>query len=159
MFKLGKNSLKKLEGVDPRLQALAKRAIELTEVDFAVTYGLRTKEEQAELVKKGYSKTMNSRHLTGHAIDVAAWVNGRINYDLQNMYKIAQAFRVAAKELNIPIRWGGCWKDLQTLETIEEMADCVQAYVKSKQYRGKDGKLRSSALVDTPHFEIPRGQE
>ena len=158
-FYLGKASLRRLEGVDPRLQALAKLAIQKTTVDFSVTYGLRTKEEQIELVKKGFSKTMNSRHLTGHAIDVAAWHNGAIDYNYDRMYLIAQGFRLASEELDLTIRWGGCWTDLRQLKTVDQMKDCVQAYIKRKQYRDSQGRLRSSALVDTPHFEIPRGAE
>lgn len=155
-FVLGEGSIKKLEGVDPRLIALANLAIKKTKQDFAVTYGLRTKEEQTELLKKGFTKTMNSRHLTGHAIDVAAWHDGKIDYDYERMYTIAQGFREAAEELDLTIRWGGCWSNLRSLKTVDQMKACVEQYIKSKQYRDEKGKLRSSALVDMPHFEIPR---
>ena len=75
-FVLGARSLKNLEGVNPNLIKVVKRAIEISPVDFAVIEGVRTKARQAELVKKGASKTMNSRHITGHAVDIAPYVGG-----------------------------------------------------------------------------------
>ena len=80
-YKLGKKSLSTLEGVDPRLVKVIKRAIEVTEVDFTITEGLRTKATQALYVKQGKSQTMNSKHLDGLAVDLAAWVNGTINWN------------------------------------------------------------------------------
>ena len=73
-FKLGKRSLSNLEGVHPDLVKVVNRAIELTQVDFTVIEGLRTKERQAQLLKEKKTTTKNSRHLTGHAVDLAAWV-------------------------------------------------------------------------------------
>ena len=75
-FVLGDGSLKKLVGVNPNLVAVVKRAIQLSDVDFRVTEGLRTKARQTELLKQGKTQTMNSRHLTGHAVDLVAIVNG-----------------------------------------------------------------------------------
>lgn len=109
MYKLGSRSLANLRGVHPDLVAVVKRAIELTPIDFTVTEGLRTKERQAQLLKAGASKTMNSRHITGHAVDLAAWVDG-IRWDWPLYAKIAIAMKTAASELNVPIIWGGDWK-------------------------------------------------
>lgn len=75
-FELSENSLKKLVGVNPNLVKVVKRAIEITGIDFRITEGVRTKERQALLVKQGKSKTMNSRHLTGDAVDLVAIVDG-----------------------------------------------------------------------------------
>jgi peptidoglycan L-alanyl-D-glutamate endopeptidase CwlK len=108
-FKLGSRSLANLRGVHPDLVAVVKRAIELTPIDFTVTEGLRTKERQAQLLKAGASKTMNSRHITGHAVDLAAWVDG-IRWDWPLYAKIAIAMKTAASELGIPIIWGGDWR-------------------------------------------------
>jgi len=108
-FVLGSKSLKALIGVDERLVSVVKRAIEITTVDFSVIEGLRTKKRQAELVAAGASKTMNSRHLTGHAVDLAPYVNGRIRWDWPLFYPIADAMKRAAQELCVPIRWGGDW--------------------------------------------------
>lgn len=109
-FKLGKRSLSNLEGVHPDLIKVVIRAIELTQVDFTVIEGLRTKERQAQLLKEKKTTTMNSRHLTGHAVDIAAWVDNTISWDWKHYYIIEKAMKQAASELNIPIEWGGDWK-------------------------------------------------
>lgn len=109
-FKLGKRSLSNLEGVHPDLVKVVNRAIELTQVDFTVIEGLRTKERQAQLLKEKKTTTKNSRHLTGHAVDLAAWVDGTVSWNWDHYYKIAEAVKQAAKELNISIEWGGEWK-------------------------------------------------
>ena len=109
-FVLSRLSLSRLEGVHPDLVKVVKRAIEITEVDFRVSEGLRTKARQAELVKSGASQTQNSRHLTGHAVDLVAMIGLDIRWDWPLYYKIADAVKQAAKELNVHIEWGGDWK-------------------------------------------------
>ncbi len=109
-YKLGATSLERLRGVHPDLVAVVKRAITLTEIDFTVTEGLRTRERQAQLVKAGASKTMNSRHITGHAVDLAAWVEGGIRWDWPLYAKLAAAMKRAASELGVAIIWGGDWR-------------------------------------------------
>jgi len=112
LFKLSQRSIDRLNGVHPDLVSVVKHAIERSEVDFMVTEGLRTKERQKELVAAGASKTMNSRHITGHAVDLAAYVNG-IRWDWPLYEKIAKAMKQAAYELNIRIEWGGDWKSFK----------------------------------------------
>ena len=109
-FKLSKRSLDRMVGVHPQLVAVVKRAIEITEVDFVVLEGLRTRERQVELVAKGASKTMNSRHITGHAVDIGAWVAGTVRWDWPLYYKLADAMKQAAKELSVDMEWGGDWR-------------------------------------------------
>jgi peptidoglycan L-alanyl-D-glutamate endopeptidase CwlK len=109
-YVLGAKSLQRLEGVHPDLVRVFKRAIKLTQVDFAVIEGVRTKKRQAELVASGASKTMNSRHLTGHAVDIAPYVAGSIRWDWPLFHQIAPAVKQAAKELGVPIEWGGDWR-------------------------------------------------
>jgi len=106
-YVLGNKSRRKLHGVHPDLVAVVKRAIEITEQDFTVLEGLRTVERQQQLYNTGKSKTMNSRHLTGHAVDLAPWP---ITWDWDHFYPIADAVKQAADELDIPIEWGGDWK-------------------------------------------------
>lgn len=108
-YKLGLRSKSRLKGVHPDLVAVVKRAIEITEVDFTVLEGLRTVKRQEELVAKGASKTMNSRHLTGHAVDLGAWVGGTVRWDWPLYHKIADAMLQAAKELDVKVEWGGHW--------------------------------------------------
>ena len=109
-FKLGKRSLSNLEGVHPDLVKVVNRAIELTQVDFTVIEGLRTKERQAQLLKEKKTTTSNSRHLTGHAVDLAAWVDNTVSWEWKYYYQIADAMKKAASELNVSIEWGGDWK-------------------------------------------------
>lgn len=109
-FRFSSRSLRNLEGVHPDLVAVAHRALEITEIDFLVTEGLRTREKQIELVRAGASRTTRSRHLTGHAIDIAAWVAGGVRWDWPLYEELSRAFKQAAAELNVPIVWGGDWK-------------------------------------------------
>jgi peptidoglycan L-alanyl-D-glutamate endopeptidase CwlK len=110
MYVLGTVSKNNLKGVHPDLVKVVEKAITLTEIDFRVTEGLRSKTRQIELVNKGASKTLNSRHITGHAVDVVALIGGSVRWDWPLYDKIAKAFKQASKELNIPIIWGGDWK-------------------------------------------------
>lgn len=110
MYKLGSRSLANLEGVHPDLIKVVKRAIEITNQDFTVLEGLRSFARQEELLRKGFSKTMNSRHLTGHAVDIAPWVNGAISWDWNFYPEVARAMKEAAKELGVDIEWGGNWE-------------------------------------------------
>jgi len=110
MFKLSQKSLDRLSGVHPDLVAVVKRAIEITEVDFAVLEGVRSVARQEQLIKAGASQTMKSRHLTGHAVDLGAYVNGSVRWDWPLYDKIALAMKAAAIELQVAIEWGGSWK-------------------------------------------------
>ncbi|VVT07353.1 M15 family metallopeptidase [Erythrobacter sp. EC-HK427] len=112
-FRLSKRSKSRLEGVHPDLVKVVERAIEITEVDFTVLEGLRTRARQRQLVAKGASKTMNSRHLTGHAVDLGAYVDGEVRWDWPLYYKIAAAVKQAARELDVPIEWGGDWRSFK----------------------------------------------
>jgi len=112
-YSLGSRSKKRLEGVHPDLVRVVERAIELTEVDFTVLEGMRTVARQKKLVAKGASTTMNSRHLTGHAVDIGAWVDGTVRWDWPLYYKLAESMKQAAKELNVDLEWGGDWKSFK----------------------------------------------
>jgi peptidoglycan L-alanyl-D-glutamate endopeptidase CwlK len=107
---LGPKSMDKLNGVHPDLVRVVKRAIFLSDVDFIVTEGVRSPAKQAILVKAGASKTMNSRHLTGDAVDLAAMVNGEVRWDWPLYHKIAAAMKSAAAEEKVAIEWGGDWR-------------------------------------------------
>ena len=113
MLKLSQKSLDRLSGVHPDLVAVVKRAIEITEVDFAVLEGVRSKARQEQLLKAGASQTMRSRHLTGHAVDLGAYVGGSVRWDWPLYDKIALAMKAAALELQVAIEWGGDWKSFK----------------------------------------------
>lgn len=111
----------KLKGVHPDLVKVLKRAAVITDIDFKVTEGLRTVERQKELVRIGASKTMNSRHLTGHAVDIVPLVdidkNGKISseemYSWPLYYKLAKIMKQAAKDVGVTLEWGGDWKSFK----------------------------------------------
>lgn len=109
-YRLGQRSKENLQGVHPDLVKVVERAIELTEQDFTVIEGLRSVERQKQLVASGASRTMNSRHLTGHAVDIAPWP---ISWEWDKFYLIEDAMKQAARELDIPIEWGGDWKSFK----------------------------------------------
>lgn len=109
-FALSHRSKTRLQGVHSDLVKVVERAIEITEVDFSVLEGLRTPERQQALVEKGASKTLRSRHLTGHAVDLGAYVHGRIDWSWPLYHQIARAMKTAAAELGVTIEWGGDWK-------------------------------------------------
>ena len=109
-FKLSKRSKKNLKGVHPDLVAVVKRAIQITPIDFTVIEGTRTKKRQKELVASGASRTMNSRHLTGHAVDLMALVGGKGSWDWPLYHQITGAMQIAAEELGISVTSGSTWK-------------------------------------------------
>lgn len=113
-WQLSQRSLDRLKGVNANLVKVVKRAIEISEYDFMVVEGLRTIETQKEYVKKGVSKTMNSYHLTGHAVDLAPLENGAIDWNNTKgqFDSVAKAMKQAAKDLGVQIEWGGDWKSL-----------------------------------------------
>lgn len=94
----------------PDLRKVVERAIEISEIDFTVLEGMRTLARQRQLVAAGASKTMNSRHLTGHAVDLGAMVGGKIRWDWPLYAIVAKAMKAAAKELGVPLEWGGDWR-------------------------------------------------
>ena len=109
-FQLSRRSRRNLKGVHPDLVAVVKRALELTSVDFTVIEGLRSYERQKALFEAKATRTMNSRHLTGHAVDIAPYIDGQVRWDWPPFHKIAKAMKAAAKELGVAVEWGGDWK-------------------------------------------------
>lgn len=103
-------SFSHLAGVRPELVILAYHALILSAVPFQITDGIRTRAEQEKLLAEGKSKTMKSRHLTGHAVDVVATPGGQVSWDWQHYETIADAFARASSETGIKCTWGGGWK-------------------------------------------------
>jgi peptidoglycan L-alanyl-D-glutamate endopeptidase CwlK len=108
-MQLDERSLKKLEHVHPDLQKVVHRAAELSDVDFIVTEGVRAMKRQRELVAAGASRTLRSRHLSGHAIDFAPMIGGEVTWKWPPFRLIADVFKRAARELGVAIVWGGDW--------------------------------------------------
>lgn len=107
---LNSRSLKNLKGVHPDLVKLMHEASKETPVAFSITEGLRTRERQLALIKAGASKTLESRHLTGHAVDVACLVNEEVRWDWPLYRTLAKHIKEVAKRERVYIVWGGDWK-------------------------------------------------
>ena len=148
MFSLSKRSLDNLKGVDDRLVKVIKQAIQLTSIDFAVTEGLRSITRQEILFRNGASKTMQSKHIEGLAVDVVAYVNGRISWELPFYFKIGEAIREAADQQGVVIRWGGAWHINNICDTKMTMEEMNHQYILSRQSLGK------KPFIDGPHFEL-----
>jgi len=147
-FKLSKRSLSKLEGVKPELVKVVQSAIEITSVDFGVIQGLRTIQEQRELVAKGASQTMKSKHLTGDAVDLMAYIGGRGSWELSVYDNIADAMKLAAQEEGVSIRWGAAWQINDIREWDGTMQDAMDAYIDLRRSQGR------RPFIDGPHFEL-----
>ena len=152
-FNLSARSRNKLEGVHPDLVAVVQRAIELTKVDFGVTYGVRTYSEQEQLVAQGRSQTMKSKHLIqdsgySHAVDLVAYFGSDISWELNVYDEIADAMAQAAREVGIPIKWGAAWSEGDIREYPGTAEDAMNAYVDLRRSQGR------RPFIDAPHFEM-----
>lgn len=127
-FVFGKRSEDNLHGVNPTLVAIARRALQLSPVDFSITEGLRSVERQKELVASGKSQTMASRHIDGCAVDIFPVGS---TWQIAEFIPVLKAFKKAGDELGISLRFGVNWKNDPTLP-IE------------------------TKFVDAPHVELPR---
>ena len=152
-FRLSQRSMDRLEGVHPAMTGVVERAIQLTDIDFGVTQGVRTLDEQKANVAAGRSQTMQSKHLlqqTGfsHAVDVVAYVGSDVSWELNVYDDICDAFKEAAKEVGCSIKWGAAWSegDIRTYEGSSE--DAMMAYVDLRRSQGR------RPFIDAPHFEL-----
>ena len=150
-YRLGTHSRRELGSVHPDLIRVVERAIELTAQDFTVHDGFRTMGEQREYVRRGVSRTLNSRHLLqadgyGHAVDLVPYINGKLRWEWGPIYRIVEAVRRASDELDVRIRWGGCWHTLTG--TREDPEVLVRRYADLRRKRG----LR--AFMDGPHYQL-----
>lgn len=118
MFKFSKRSVNNLVGVHPDLVRVAYRSLQLTDIDFVVIDGTRTAAEAAANLAKGTSQTKHSKHLLGRAIDLNPCKDGVIySGDTPKNYLYFDQLSIwvlkAAKELGVPVEWGGNWRTWQ----------------------------------------------
>jgi peptidoglycan L-alanyl-D-glutamate endopeptidase CwlK len=151
-YVLGKSSEARLKGVDERLVKLVRRAIEISEVDFTVFEGLRTRARQKQLFEQGVSRTLDSYHLTGHAVDLVPWIAGRAQWQAPACVKVAEAMQHAASELSLNCTWGAVW-DTGLLSLSLDLESEVEQYV--SRYRSIRGAT-ARPLIDYPHFQVSR---
>jgi len=138
----------RLEGINPDLIRVVTEAIKNTKVDFGVTCGMRTVEEQEKLVASGASQTMKSKHLEGRAVDLVAYVGSNITWQL-NMYDdLADAMGDAACKLEVPIKWGAAWTIGDIGDFTGTMEDAMNEYVDLRRSQGR------RPFIDAPHFEM-----
>lgn len=108
--KYSARSVKNLTGIHPDLRRVIDRALQDSPLDFAVIEGLRTRDRQKQLVASGASKTLNSRHITGHAVDLMPiGPNGKGAFDWPLYNKLGPAVKAAAEAEGVAIVWGGDW--------------------------------------------------
>ncbi len=112
-FSFGIKSSERLSKVHPDLQKVFNEAIKESPLDFSITQGLRTKERQKELFDAGKSQTMNSRHITGKAVDIAVIKDGTVTWDFKYYQLVADHIKKVAKELKIDLVWGGDWQSFK----------------------------------------------
>ena len=152
-FNLSQRSLNKLDGVHPDMVSVVKRAIELTDVDFGVTYGVRTLAEQEELYNSGRSQTMKSKHLIqgdgySHAVDLVAYFGSNVSWELNVYDNICDAMSAAAREVGCAIKWGAAWSEGDIRSYPGTAADAMNAYIDLRRSQGR------RPFIDAPHFEL-----
>lgn len=146
-YRFSNRSKEVLSTVHPDLQRVVNRAIEISQQDFTVFEGIRTLERQKRLVNQGVSKTLNSKHLTGRAVDLVPYGEGKLDFnDWEKFYPIAEAMQQASRELQIPIRWGGHWQELN--QGNKPLRELREEYIQQRRAQGK------RVFLDAPHFEL-----
>ena len=137
-----------MDGVKDKLHTVVCSAIRLSNVDFGVICGLRTEEEQRALLSKGATQTMKSKHLTGDAVDLMAYVGSRASWELNLYDDISDAMKVAAIEHDVPIKWGAAWSVGNIAEWDGSMEEAMNSYIDLRRSEGR------RPFIDGPHFEL-----
>ena len=140
--------MKKLKGVDEGIVAVVKDAIGITKVDFGVTFGLRTLEEQKKLYESGRSQTMKSKHLEGRAVDLVAYFGSDISWELNVYDDICDAMAEAARKNDVAIKWGAAWSEGDIRQYSGTAEDAMNAYVDLRRSQSR------RPFIDAPHFEM-----
>ena len=138
--------LKRFEGVHADLTRVITEAAARHDLVVRVTEGIRTKERQKQMVASKASRTMDSRHITGHAIDVAIMVGKEVRWDFGLYQDFANTMGATSIEIGIPVVWGGHWKQLRDADQTDEIAD----------YVARCRRERRRPMLDGPHFELSR---
>ena len=156
-WKLSRRSIKEMKGIHPDLVQFVACLLDESPLDFGVHDGVRSLQEQKDLQRLGASRTLRSRHLVGedgfgHAVDLVPYFNGKLRWEWEMLYPLAEAARRVSLQIEVPIRWGGVWdRRLGNLEQgfVEEEVD---DYVDRRKLRAPGKKV----FIDGAHFELPR---
>lgn len=147
-FQLSKRSRTNLAGVKPPLVAVVERAIQITTVDFAVTEGVRSLATQKKYVAAGKSQTMNSKHLTGSAVDLVAYIGNAVSWELNLYDDIADAMAQAGREIGVGLVWGAAWTVPDITKWDGTMEQAMNSYIDNRRRIGR------RPFIDAPHFEL-----
>jgi peptidoglycan L-alanyl-D-glutamate endopeptidase CwlK len=151
MRKYSQRSLSSLNGIHPDLRRVIDRALQSSPLDFAVIEGLRTKARQEQLVASGASTTMNSRHLTGHAVDLLPIdpTTGKGEFAWPLYDKLGPAVKAAAKKEGVPLIWGGDWtsfKDGPHFELDRRVYDEAKWTTTERPAEGRSSATESNTV-------------
>lgn len=152
-FKLSQRSKDRLEGVHPDMAATVRQAIALSNIDFGVSEGVRTLGRQRQLVARGASQTLKSKHLLqedgyGHAVDLFAYIDGNVDWTLSLYDDIADAMKEAASITGAKLRWGAAWQIDDITSWQGTMEEAMNEYIDLRRSQGR------RPFIDGPHFEL-----
>ena len=146
-FVLSQRSLSKMNGINNELHTVVCSAIKLSKIDFGVICGIRTETEQRALLEKGATTTMKSKHLTGDAVDLMAYIGSRGSWELNLYDDIADAMKEAAIQERVGIRWGAAWNIPDIREWEGTMEEAMNHYIDERRAQ------KRRPFIDGPHFE------
>jgi len=146
-FVLSQRSLSKMTGINNELHTVVCSAIKLSKIDFGVICGMRTETEQRALLEKGATTTMKSKHLTGDAVDLMAYIGSRGSWELNLYDDIADAMKEAAIQERVGIRWGAAWNIPDIREWEGTMEEAMNHYIDERRAQ------KRRPFIDGPHFE------
>ena len=146
-FVLSQRSLSKMNGINNDLHTVVCSAIKLSKIDFGVICGMRTETEQRALLEKGATTTMKSKHLTGDAVDLMAYIGSRGSWELNLYDDIADAMKEAAIQERVCIRWGAAWNIPDIREWEGTMEEAMNHYIDERRAQ------KRRPFIDGPHFE------
>lgn len=152
-FRFGDKSEANLVGVHPDLVRIVRLALTITDIDFGVSDGVRTLDEQKILVATGASRTMDSYHLTGDAVDLVPYVGGKWRWEPTLYHQVAQAMHQACSRLHERLVWGRVWDmELEELDP-EDLEEERAIYVRRYQ---RIWGAKKWPLDDGPHYQRVR---
>ena len=146
-FVLSQRSLSKMNGINNDLHTVVCSAIKLSKIDFGVICGMRTETEQRALLEKGATTTKKSKHLTGDAVDLMAYIGSRGSWELNLYDDIADAMKEAAIQARVGIRWGAAWNIPDIREWEGTMEEAMNHYIDERRAQ------KRRPFIDGPHFE------
>jgi peptidoglycan L-alanyl-D-glutamate endopeptidase CwlK len=146
---LTQESKRKLEGINPRLAEIVKLAISISDIEFQVLEGTRTRKKHELYYSKGVTQDLShSTHLYGHAVDLICYIGGRIVLEYEPYLDVAECMKIAATELEVPLTWGGAPQCDDLTKYNGFLQDLTEEYIDLKRGRGR------FPLIEAHHFEL-----